>query len=284
MKPMSTKKDTASAGGPTTAAEVVAAIDAGYDGEAAKTPRDYVGASIVGNPCDALLAFSLRGFPEVPPPARLKRVFLLGHRLEDQVVKDLKQKADVRVWEVDGLTGRQFAYEAWGGHISSHADGHIEIGEEMMLLEVKSMNAASFAKFKDKGVKRSHPQYFAQVQMMMGMSGLERSFFIAYCKDNSEYHAEIVDRDELEIAFIESRVERVLRGDIRKISEDETDWRCRGCFKRGVCWHGQEVPKTCQTCAHARPRCDGGWWCRKHSKPAEQACGDWERFEPKPKL
>ena len=71
--------------------------------------RQYIGASIVGNPCDALLAYNLR-FPNDEPTPDSKE-FNLGHILEDEIVKDLKKKAGVQVWEVDGLTGRQHTYE-----------------------------------------------------------------------------------------------------------------------------------------------------------------------------
>jgi hypothetical protein len=266
--------------------DIIAAIDAGYDAQAATPARDYIGASVVGHPCDALLAMSLRGMPDTPPPARLKRIFALGHILEDLVVRDLRERADLRVWVKDGLTGRQFAYEAWGGHISCHADGQVEVGDELMLLEVKSMNAASFAKFRAEGVKYSHPRYYAQVQMMMGMSGFPQTLFIAICKDTSEYHIEVVDVDPIEITFIEARVERVLRGDAARISSDPADWRCKDCFKRIACWTPADagIPAACQTCAHAAPVEDGSWHCRRHDRLAIEPCADWRAYAPARRL
>lgn len=264
--------------------EIIAAIDAGYDAEPVKKARDYIGASAVGHPCDAMLALSLRGMPDDPASAKLKRIFMMGHILEDRVVRDLKEKADIRVWEVDGLTSRQFAYEAWGGHISCHADGQVEVGDELMLLEVKSMNAASFAKFKNEGVKYSHPRYYAQVQMMMGMSGFQRALFIAICKDNSEYHVEFVDVDPIEASFIESRVERVLKDDVKRIATDPADWRCKDCFKRSICWGKVSVADaTCQSCQHARPTPDGGWHCGLHDRTCIDACAEWKQYMPKPR-
>lgn len=266
------------------ATDIVAAIDAGYDAEPVKKARDYIGASAVGHPCDAMLALSLRGMPDDPAIPRLKRIFLMGHMLEDRVVRDLKEKADLRVWELDGITGRQFAYEAWGGHISCHADGQVDVGEELMLLEVKSMNAASFTKFKAEGVKYSHPRYYAQVQMMMGMSGFRRTLFIAMCKDNSEYHVEFVDFDPIEASFIESRVERVLKGDVKRIATDPADWRCKDCFKRSVCWGRTKLDEpTCQSCQSALPTPDGGWRCTLHDRVCVEACGEWKQYMPKPR-
>ena len=136
------------------ATEVVVKIDDGYDKQTEGRAREYIGASGVGHPCDAYQAYSMRGFPNTEPDARLKRIFRLGHILEDEVVKDLKEKADVRVWEVDGLTGRQHTYEEWEGHVVCHMDGHIELDDGILrVLEIKSMNDASFKKFKKDGVK-----------------------------------------------------------------------------------------------------------------------------------
>lgn len=269
------------------AAEIVQAIDDGFaDKKREERAREYIGASIVGNPCDAALAYNLRGFPNVEPEPFLQRIFNLGHILEDLVVKDLKERADVRVWEVDGLTGDQFTYKEYGGHVVCHMDGHIQLddaSDELMVLEIKSMNDASWSKFKKDGVKRSHPVYFAQLQMMMGMSGFERAFFIAYNKNNSRYHAEIVEFDPFEFSFLRERVRRAMSGEAAKISHDETDWRCRGCFKRGVCWGDMPVPVRCQTCKHSVPTADGWWHCDKHDRPCGDACAEYEVFTPEQK-
>ena len=266
------------------AEQVVQAIDLGYDRDQKEKARRYIGASVIGTPCDAMLAYNLRGFPNEPPDARLQRIFNLGHILEDVVVKDLKEKADLRVWEVDALTGKQHTYEQWGGHIVCHTDGLVEDENgDVRILEIKSMNDASFNKFKKSGVKVSHPRYFGQVQMMMGMGEMTETLFVAINKNNSEYHAEIVEFDDFEYAHITERIERALSGKVRKVSTDGTDWRCRGCFKRGVCWEDREVPKHCTTCAFSLPRPDGQWQCTKLDDEAREVCPEYEQYKPLPK-
>lgn len=265
------------------ASPLIAAIDEAYAREQQQKPREYIGASVVGHPCDAYLAFSLRGFPEDVPPPRLKRVFRLGHILEDEVVRDLK-RSGLRVSEKDQLTGKQYGYDDFGGHISAHADGHVEMEDgELRLLEVKSMNRSSFSKFAEDGVRRSHPRYYAQMQMLMGMSGIPSCLFIAYGKDTSEYHAEIVEYDEFEWSALKARIETALRGEAKKVATDRSDWRCKGCFRASVCWLGAEVPKRCGTCAHARPDPKTWWWCGKHERAAEATCADWTAYEPLPR-
>lgn len=269
-----------------TAQDIVAAIDTAYEKDTEKRARQYIGASIVGNQCDAYLALSLRGFPNDEPDPQLKRIFQMGHMLEEVVVDDLKRRADIRVWEVDGLTGKQYTYQSWGGHVSCHTDGHIELDDQVVrVLEIKSMNKAKFVKFMEVGVKRSHPTYYAQVQMMMGMSGMTETVFIAICKDNSAYHAEIVKADPIEYAFISSRVERILTGErMPRIASDRLDWRCSGCFKRTTCWEEPVgEPKECAHCEHAAPRQDGAWWCNMHAREADEVCAQFRWYRPEDK-
>ena len=68
-----------------------------------------------------------------------------------------------------------------------------------MLLEIKSMNDASFKKFKKHGAKVSHQRYYAQVQLMMylrpGDIPVRRAMLIAYNKNNSEYWDECIEAD-----------------------------------------------------------------------------------------
>ena len=264
------------------ALKIINQIDEGYDADKRERSRQYIGASIVGNPCDALLAYNLRGFPNDEPNPRLKRIFALGHMLEEVVVNDLKKRAGVQVWEVDGLTGKQHTYTAHGGHIVCHTDGMVELEDNnLRILEVKSMNDASFNKFKKSGVKVSHPSYYAQCQMMMGLSESHtETLFIAINKNNSEYHAEIVGLDDFEWAYLRERIERAINNLAKKISKDGTDWRCRGCFKNSVCWQGKDVEATCSFCIHARASDDGKWYCFKHDKKALEVCDDYLVYKP----
>lgn len=269
-----------------TAEQVIADIDAAYDAEPESDARGYIGASGVGNKCDAALAFSLRGFPDTKNPARLKRIFRDGHRIENEVIRDLR-KAGYFVLDRDPLTGRQWRYELAGGHIVCHTDGQIALDKKdpdsLDLLEIKSMNDALFNKFKKDGVRVSHPKYWDQMQMMMGMSGHKRCLFIAYNKDKSFYWAEVVNADPFEWGYICTRLETVWRGDAAKISDDPTGWLCTGCFKHDVCW-GSVIPNAdCKTCENSFPTSDGKWWCRLKKVEANESCGDWAPYKPKEK-
>jgi hypothetical protein len=261
------------------AANIIAAIDSAYRNETPQEPRSYIGASIIGNPCDAMIAFQMRGFPDSQVEPKLKRIFKMGHTIEDIVVRDLK-KAGYFVQEIDGLTGKQYAYDAYGGHVVCHTDGQIELDRgEPSILEVKSMNDSSFNKFKKNGVKAAHPRYFAQLQMMMGMSGIQTSLFIA--QNKKEYHAELVGFDPFEWGYIEARIGGILSGSAQKLARDPEDWRCRGCFKADACWGDARPKPLCRNCVHSLPREEGGWWCGLKERKADQPCDKHEYFKPK---
>lgn len=256
-------------------------INEAYEKQKDEKPREYIGASIIGNDCEALIAFSLRGFPNDPIPYRLQRIFRDGHRIENDVVFDIK-KAKVRVMEVDPFTGKQWAFQGFGGHAVGHADGMIEDAEgQSMLLEIKSMNDKKWTEFQKKGVKFSHRNYFSQVQFMLGLGKMDKCVFIAYNKNNSEYCSELIEYDEFYYNDLCAKVERILNGEARKIATDPTDWRCRGCFKRSVCWDEKEIEvKTLKTCKNYQPKADGKWTCENGCLTE---CLKWERYQPLPK-
>jgi len=265
------------------AIEIVNAIDTGFTKAAElrnEVARCYIGAS-TGHDCVARLQLSLRGFPNDPVDAQLQRIFREGHRLEDQVVRDLKVMADLRVFEKDGVTGRQHTRSWLGGHVVCHSDGLVDFedGSDPLILEIKSMNAANFNRFVSYGVKASHKKYYSQMQMMMAMFGIERSFFVSYCKDNSKYHAEIVHFDQLEWDEIYSNIQSALDGHAWRIAAYPEDWRCKMCFKKTACWDNPPLAPACQFCTHSKPNENGGFTCKKTGNEELEPCDQYEQFK-----
>lgn len=260
--------------------DITERIEQVFEAEKRDDPREYIGASSIGHACDANLAFSWRGYPETPPSSQLKRIFRDGHRIETQVVKDMR-KAGLHVMETDPMTGRQWRYIRYGGHAMGNADGLIEIESQVVGLEIKSMNDDKFKSFRDYGVKYSHPSYFDQMQFIMGMSGVHRFVIVAYNKNTSEYHHQYVDFDEFRFLSLELKVERVLSNQAQRVSHDESDWRCRGCFKFDACWKGDLPPKRdVRTCGNSSGNHDGTFSC---SVCDGQTCISWRPYQPIPK-
>lgn len=261
--------------------QILDAIDKAYRSEPRDKQRTYIGASVIGNRCDAYLAYQLRGYPEDPPEPQLKRIFDLGHHIEDTVVRDLK-RAGLPIMDRDPSTQKQWTFEAFHGHVIGHGDGLMEDGEDIVLVEIKSMNANKFQKFVDHGLISSHPNYYEQVQLMMGMGKIERCILVAYCKDNSKYHIEEIKFNDFYHNSQLLRIERLLGNkDIERISHDPDDWRCKGCFKYTVC-QGITQPKVeCRSCKHSVAGTAAGWYCEKHKIDCTTPCKDYETFRAK---
>lgn len=242
-------------------------------------PRQYIGASGIGSRCGAAIAFALRGFPDDPPDPQLQRIFELGSAVEGMIVQDMRN-AGFNVMEVDPLTGRQWHYDYLGGHIRCNLDGLMEVDGETWNVEIKTMKDAKWSKFVEAGVAVSHPSYYDQMQMQMAMSKTRTSFFIGYNKNNSRYHVEVVPFDEAAWSYLESKIEDALMNRAQRISDTESDWRCRGCFKRSACWKDAPVTPACRYCKHASAEDGYRWHCHLHNQEASEVCGDFERYRP----
>lgn len=243
--------------------------------------RPYLGASLIGNNCEAFLQMQLKGYPSKDFAPHTLRIFALGHVLEDMVVADLK-KAGFKVMEKDDLTGRQFEWKECGGHVKAHADGLIDIDAgSLSLLEIKSMNDKKWGEFKKEGVRISHPNYFAQCQMMMGMGKIKNALLVAYNKNTSHYHVEIIPFDDLAFSHIAMKINRVLAGGRERTSDSPDRMVCKFCNRRPVCWTEEMdalIAKECRTCNWSKANDDGSWQCMKHEKRCREICDDWVRI------
>lgn len=265
--------------------DITRKIDLGTIATSKEERRSYVGASGVGNPCELALQYSLRGYPQKPPPPAVKRIFEMGHIVEELVVKHLRD-AGYSLLEVDPTTKEQFAYTALGGHLRGHADGMIDIDGKPHVLEIKSMNDKKWNTFKSRGVKNSHRIYFDQVQLLMGLSGIQNAVVVAYNKNNSLYHYEYVAFDYMCFKGLISHAERVIRQQsTERVSDNPLSFSCRYCNFKPHCWPAGEkslaVEVECKTCRHAKPVAKRKWLCTKYGSTDTTPCNYWARIEPK---
>lgn len=233
--------------------------------------RPHLGASIIGKECDRSLWYDFRWATKIKHTGRLLRLFQTGHLQEDRLIADLRA-AGIQVWQYDEETGSQFTVSAVNGHFGGSMDsvgiGFPEAPKTPHLIEYKTHSLKSFNDLKAKGVYRSKPQHYAQMQIYMLLGGFERAFYLAVCKDNDELYSERIRLDEAHARGLVSRAERIVRADVppERLSADETFYLCRFCTHSGVCHHGEFAPRHCRTCAHATPAENGAWLCEKHGK------------------
>jgi hypothetical protein len=131
---------------------------------------------------------------------------------------------------------------------------------------------------KAEGVERSKPLHWAQMQAYMHLSGIERAFYLAVCKDTDELHQERLRHDAEAGRQILAKAQRIIAAPRppARVSEDPAWWQCRLCDHAAVCHEGARVARHCRSCLHASPLDGGAWRCARHQaalSPRDQEVG-----------
>lgn len=221
-----------------------AALIADRDGQ---RPRDYLGASRIGEPCARRLVYEVRRTPPDPGKdfdGRTLRIFAAGHVFEDLAIRWLRQAGfDLRT---QTPTGGQFGFETAGGRIRGHVDGVIVAGPDVgvawpVLWEHKALKASSWTDTVKKGVQLSKPVYFGQMQIYMAYMGLGSAVFTALNKDTCDIHHELVPFEPAAAQALSDKAVDVLRaadtGDLLpRIASSPDFFLCRFCPFSIRCW------------------------------------------------
>lgn len=257
---------------PTPIQPTLEAIYRAYETQTITRHRSYLGMSQMGNECDRALWMAFRWAHEPEKlDGRKLRLFETGHREEARMLDDL-ERAGVLVYRVDPDTEEQWAVSALGGHFRGHMDGQGFRFEEapttLHVLEFKTHNEKSFKALLKDGVQKSKPGHYAQMQLYMHYSHLDRAFYMAVNKNTDELYTERVHYDAPEALRHEARAKAIIEAvePPSRLHEDPTAkmaWVCNYCPAFAQCHGGQFAPRNCRTCLHSSP-VDGGWYCQLH--------------------
>ena len=245
----------------------VARIYEAYENDAEDGNRPHLGASLIGHACERYLWLTFRWVDAKKFPGRMLRLFETGQLEEARFVKNLR-RIGVEVHDVTP-DGRQWRVSDLGGHFGGSMDGACvglpEAPKTWHVLEFKTHNDKSFNDLTKNGVAKAKPQHYAQMQIYMGLTGMERAMYLAVNKNTDELYSERVDFDPVEFAKLKARAERVINANEPPLrcSNDPSWYVCKMCDFHAHC-HGEEAPAVnCRTCAHSTPEMDGDarWSC-----------------------
>jgi hypothetical protein len=245
----------------------VAAIYAAIASASREERRAHLGASILGRECRRALWLAFRWSDEPVTDGRIFRLFRRGQLEEAQFVRDLRA-AGVTVHDVDEH-GQQFRFADVGGHVGGSMDGAVlglpEAPKTWHVAEFKTAGAKPFADLVRHGVEKSKPEHWAQMQLYMHWSGMERAYYLAVCKDTDELHGERVRYDKAAAEALVAKARAIVTAPepLERISEKPDAFVCKFCNARAVC-HEKRIPApSCRTCVHATPELDGDarWSC-----------------------
>ena len=238
---------------------IAQAID---DAQIQEPPRPHLGCSMLGHHCERWLWLSFRWAVIEKFDGRMLRLFRRGQNEEATVYADL-EKIGIKV------EGSQYRVN-FDCHVSGSIDGVItgvpEAPKKRHILEIKTHSKKSFDDLTKKGVEESKPMHYAQMQLYMHGTGVDRALYFAICKDNDEIYTERV-RYVKEIAeTLIQRGHRVTLSDRLPppISTDSSWYQCKFCAAHDFC-HGSKLTKevNCRTCAISTAKPDSTWFCEK---------------------
>ena len=231
--------------------------------------RAHLGASVIGHPCERHAWLLFRWVAREAFDGRMLRLFEAGKAFEPRIVAELRA-VGIEVHDTDEL-GRQYRVSAVGGHFGGSLDGAAlglpEAPKTWHVMEFKTHSAKSFAELLKVGVREAKPMHWFQMQIYMGLTGMQRAMYLAENKDTSALYQERVEFDAVEFARVMAKAERVVTSPEPppRLSNDPAWFACKWCTFHPVC-HGDQAPEVnCRTCAHSTPeldgqRADGGRW------------------------
>ena len=227
---------------------VNAAIDAALvAADRARPPREYLGASRIGEPCSRKLVYEHTRTPKDEGrefDGRILRIFDAGHQFETLSIRWLRAAGfDLRT---QNRSGDQFGFSVADGRIRGHIDGVIVDGPDVgvswpALWEHKALNSKSWTDLVKRGVRVSKPVYWGQVQLYMAYMDLAGALFTAMNKDTQELYHETVAFDPAEAQALSDKAVQVIRaGDadelLPRVAAAPDFYLCRMCEYAKRCW------------------------------------------------
>jgi hypothetical protein len=194
-------------------------------------PRDYIGASSIGADCLRKIWYEFKGTHADGVHSKMRRTWSIGKRLEGLVIEWLRS-ARVLV-EICHDTYHAKNVPTFQGHF----DGIVFLGKNKSILEIKTAKDASFKIFESKGLRLWNPQYYAQVQSYMGMSGIDSAYILVLNKDNSALSDEYVTFDEEFYVGLEQKALMISKSVVEppRINGSPLWFQCKICKYNKIC-------------------------------------------------
>lgn len=250
-------------------------------------PRNHLGASTIGEPCEAKLWFAWRWIYNHNHGGRMYRLFQRGHREEPFVFQHLR-KLGYTVNELDPSSGKQWRLSMLHGHYGGSCDGLGFMPERFEYaaqvgFEVKTANDKQFKVVRAKGVAIWKPKYASQMDTYGRAWGLDYFVFIVVNKNDDDVYIEIYKCQPVEADRGLLKAERIITSRVRpaRISDHPSFAECRYCDFHRHCHKGAMPEKNCRSCLHAIPSHDAKWYCERYCDTIPNdvirvGCNTWE--------
>lgn len=195
--------------------------------------RNYIGASSIGSDCLRQIWYQFKGVKAEKVPTKFKRTWAIGKRLEGLVV-DWLDEAGVTIGVLPRRTLSSERVPLFQGHVDAV---WMVKGKFKAIIEIKTAKDASFKIFVKKGLKVWNPQYYAQIQSYMGMSGIHSTYILVLNKDNSDLFDELITFDADFYQKLEDKALMITGAVIEppKVHGSPLFYKCKMCKYNKTC-------------------------------------------------
>lgn len=237
-----------------------------------------IGMGSLGNPCSRALFFKFRRAKNVEFNAKTIKMFIDGHHGEDVQAERLRAVDGVVLETINPLTGKQYEFTEFNGHVRGFCDGIItglrQNPEEFYVWEHKQTAQKKFdallkliEKFPEHEVLQNWDEnYYAQSQLYMKYSGIKQHYLTVASAGGRDTISVITLYDEDYANQLIKKAERIIftNDAPERINNSPAFYLCKWCDYHDIC-HSKEIPAmNCRTCLHSTPEVGGNWSCTKH--------------------
>lgn len=216
---------------------------------ATQAPREYLGASAIGEACERRIQYDYAGAPsEKPFEPKILRIFDRGHSFEELARGWLIDAGfDVSSWSAK--TNKPHGFSQANGKFRGHVDGVIIDGPAIpdvgypAVWEHKALGAKGAREVERQGLKKARPGYYAQVQIYMAYLDLTAhpAIFTVTNADTAEQQHLLIPFDPEEAQRQTDKAVRIIQateaGDLLPRAFAGPDYfECKFCPFAGRCW------------------------------------------------
>lgn len=226
--------------------------------ETKRDKRDYLGASLIGNPCARQIYYQYNGYEQKPFKAETLMNFADGHRTEDLTAERLRMVDGIKLkthkLRVDKNYHNhydQLGFSDLDGKFKGHYDGIItgilQAPKAKHIWENKCSGEKKYNEFTNlklklpekKVLEAWNENYYAQAQLYMHYEGIERHYLTVAYAGGRKYQSCRTNYDEAVAAKYIDRAGKIINATRPppKISEKRDFFICRWCDFRDTC-HG----------------------------------------------
>jgi hypothetical protein len=218
------------------------------DKAAAEPPRDYLGASIIGEECDRKLWYSFNNAPRKQFDANTLRRFEDGHRTESLVIQRLRSVPGIELWDRHA-DGGQIGGKLFNGKFGWHVDGVIlgllQAPKTPHVLEVKCSGEKKFKEFKGAvdamgekaALAKWNSVYYAQAIVYTYLLDLDRHYTVVASAGGREMASCRTEANHDMAKALLAKAERIIGSPQAptRLSEKPEWFACKWCDFRKVC-------------------------------------------------